>query len=633
MIETNAKKISIALLGEPNEKLSKETELRWGTFGSLSVDLEKGTYFNHEEQTGGGMVELIRSTGKDPKEFLDEMGLNEKFEVQTNGTKVTARYLYKDADNKPSYEVIRYEPKTFRQRRFDCETNKFVPNLKNVTPLPYNLPEIIKNQKSPIYICEGEKDADHLNKLGLLATCNSGGAGNWSPALNKYFAGRKIIILPDNDDAGVKHSQLVASQLQSIADSIKIVPLPVPDKGDPYDFFQQGGTVSDLKQKIKETPQITEIITEPQLFKAWEVTDPLTIKPRDFIYRNFCRGFMTLTVAQGGVGKSILSLSQAIACVTQRDFLGFMPKKKCKVVYYNSEDPTDELNRRCLAIMQHWGISQEEVAGRLYLASGRDSDLILCQGADSSLQEPNFDKIERFCLDNEIDILILDPLVNMLGGSNETNETYALVSKRLSQLAEKCNLCVELVHHTRKVSGREMSIEDSRGGISLVSASRSASYLAQMDKDTGLKYNLDHYNYFSVNDGKNNLKPIDKQFWYEKVPVNLTNGDVCAVVIPYKFPDAFEGVTRENARSVQLKVDEANPPYKAHYSASNYIGKLIAEILDINFEDKAVKTRVNQIFKTWVDNDVLKIEEEHDSRNGRSVKFVRSGKNNPMVVQ
>ena len=178
-----------------------------------------------------------------------------------------------------------------------------------------------------------------------------------------------------------------------------------------------------------------------------------------------------------------------------------------------------------------------------------------------------------------------------------------------------------------------MSIEDSRGGISLVSASRSASYLAQMDKDTGLKYNLDHYKYFSVNDGKNNLKPIDKQFWYEKVPVNLTNGDVCAVVIPYKFPDAFEGVTRENARSCQLKVDEANPPYKAHYSASNYIGKLIAEILDINFQDKAVKTRVNQIFKTWVDNDVLKIEEEHDSRNGRTVKFVRSGKNNPMVVQ
>ena len=77
MIETNAKEISIALLGEPNEKLSKPTELRWGTFGSLSVDLEKGTYFNHEEQTGGGMVELILSTGKDPKEFLDGMGLNE----------------------------------------------------------------------------------------------------------------------------------------------------------------------------------------------------------------------------------------------------------------------------------------------------------------------------------------------------------------------------------------------------------------------------------------------------------------------------------------------------------------------------------------------------------------------------
>jgi len=632
MIEQNAKEIAIALLGEPNEKLSKPTEMRFGTFGSLSVDLEKGTYFNHEEQVGGGLTQLITSQGKDPKAFLDEMGLNDNFEEQTVGPKVTARYEYKDIDDRVSYEVIRYEPKTFRQRRFDSEANKFIPGLKNVTPLPYNLPAIIKDKDSPIYVCEGEKDADYLIKIGLLATCNSGGAGNWSPALNKYFEGRKIVILPDNDEPGIKHSKLVASQLQAVAESIKIVPLPVPDKGDPFDFFSSGGTVEELNQKIKETPKVTEIIKEPLLFKPWEITDPLSIKPRDFIYRNFVRGFMTLTVAPGGAGKSILSLSQAIACVTQRDFLGFSPKKKCRVVYYNSEDPSDELYRRSLAIMQHWGIDQSEVEGRLFLASGRDTDLILCQGIDSALQDQNFDKIERFCLDNQIDILILDPLVNMLGGANETNETYALVSKRLSQLAEKCDLCVELVHHTRKVSGREMSIEDSRGGISLVSASRSATYLQTMDKETGLKLNLDHYNYLSVNDGKNNLKPLEKQFWYEKVPVTLTNGDVCAVVVPWDWPDAFEGITKENARTVQLKVDEASPPYKAHYSASRYIGKLIAEVLNLNFGDKSVKSRVNHIFKTWVENDVLKIDEEHDSRNGRTVKLVRSGSNNPMAV-
>jgi len=33
MIEQHTKEIAIALLGEPNEKLSRQSELKWGTFG------------------------------------------------------------------------------------------------------------------------------------------------------------------------------------------------------------------------------------------------------------------------------------------------------------------------------------------------------------------------------------------------------------------------------------------------------------------------------------------------------------------------------------------------------------------------------------------------------------------------
>ena len=134
------------LLGEPNEKLSKPSELRWGTFGSLSVDLEKGTFYDHEQASGGGLTQLITDQGKDPKTFLDELGLNEEFTPVSSSPKVIARYEYKDADDKPSYEVIRFEPKTFRQRRFDSEAQKYVPGVKDVTPLPYNLPQIIKEK-------------------------------------------------------------------------------------------------------------------------------------------------------------------------------------------------------------------------------------------------------------------------------------------------------------------------------------------------------------------------------------------------------------------------------------------------------------------------------------------------------
>jgi hypothetical protein len=52
-------RVALALLGEPNRRLSKAKELRFGTNGSLSVDLEKGRWFSHEAQQGGGVLALI----------------------------------------------------------------------------------------------------------------------------------------------------------------------------------------------------------------------------------------------------------------------------------------------------------------------------------------------------------------------------------------------------------------------------------------------------------------------------------------------------------------------------------------------------------------------------------------------
>ena len=46
-------------LGEPNAALSKPDELRFGTNGSISVDLKKATYFDHEATEGGGLFDLV----------------------------------------------------------------------------------------------------------------------------------------------------------------------------------------------------------------------------------------------------------------------------------------------------------------------------------------------------------------------------------------------------------------------------------------------------------------------------------------------------------------------------------------------------------------------------------------------
>lgn len=50
---------AVALLGESNPRLSTAREMRWGRHGSLSVDLARGIWFDHEAGTGGGLLALV----------------------------------------------------------------------------------------------------------------------------------------------------------------------------------------------------------------------------------------------------------------------------------------------------------------------------------------------------------------------------------------------------------------------------------------------------------------------------------------------------------------------------------------------------------------------------------------------
>ena len=82
-----------------------------------------------------------------------------------------------DYDN--HYQVVRYEPKTFRQRRPDG-AGGWHWNLKGITPRLYHQDGLAGSEK--VIIVEGEKDVDRLRALGpgwKSATCNSGGQKKW----------------------------------------------------------------------------------------------------------------------------------------------------------------------------------------------------------------------------------------------------------------------------------------------------------------------------------------------------------------------------------------------------------------------------------------------------------------------
>ena len=86
---------------------------------------------------------------------------------------------------------------------------------QGVRQVPYRLPELLANPKRFVFLPEGEKDVDNLAVINLLATCNSGGAGKWTAEHAQYLRGRRVFVLPDNDEAGRKHAQQVATHCKA----------------------------------------------------------------------------------------------------------------------------------------------------------------------------------------------------------------------------------------------------------------------------------------------------------------------------------------------------------------------------------------------------------------------------------
>lgn len=395
---------------------------------------------------------------------------------------------------------------------------------------------------------------------------------------------------------------------------------------------ENGGKYSESPEKTGGAAAIVPVPDAPP-FDSWQEINPLTLPRREFVYGNhYIRRFASVTVAPGGLGKSTLVLAEMLAIATGRPILGITPTKRERVVYYNAEDPTEEIDRRVLAICALHGICQKELVGWFYRSSGRDKDIILAAGENGEIAEPVFEYIEKWALSVNPGVFAFDPLANMTE-SPETNDVFRRLGKRISRMADTLNCSIEIVHHTRKLNGREAEIEDSRGGGALIGAVRAGRVLNPMTPDEAVRAGLDtHIDHFRIEAaGKNNLsRPAPNAIWFQRIGVDLPNGDQVAAPKLWAWPDAFDGVSADDARRVQVAVAEMEgAPPRESSQAKAWVGHLIGRILGFDTDDKAERERVKQIVKAWVKSGVLLIEEARDSRTGRDVKVVLAGPNNP----
>ena len=249
---------------------------------------------------------------------------------EARGARIAATYDYHDADGQLVYQVVRKDPKAFLQRRPDG-AGGWVWGLGDVATTLYRLPELVAAVAAgdTVWIAEGEKDCDALHRAGVVATCNSGGAGKFRADFARYFSGADVVIVRDKDDPGTKHAREVFAHLRGVAATLRVVEARTGK--DAYDHLASGGTPADfvpvwpaadlrqtdpvawkrraLRMSFDTTEPIREVDPKLAMERPAEPTWPTGLGATDRL-TNF-RG-VVIVAGMPSAGKSVLALGSGI---------------------------------------------------------------------------------------------------------------------------------------------------------------------------------------------------------------------------------------------------------------------------------------------------------------------------------
>jgi hypothetical protein len=167
-----------------------------------------------------------------------------------------AIYRYRDEAGGLLFEVVRFPGKEFRCRRPDpVAPSGWTWRLRGVRRVLYRLPELIEAvaRGGTVYIGEGERDVEALVAAGAAATCNPGGAGKWRREYASFLKAADVVIVADNDEAGMAHAEKVRAALSGVARRVRIV-LPAVGK-DASDHLNAG---KDLEEFVPHQPAVRD---------------------------------------------------------------------------------------------------------------------------------------------------------------------------------------------------------------------------------------------------------------------------------------------------------------------------------------------------------------------------------------
>jgi len=349
--------------------------------------------------------------------------------------------------------------------------------------------------------------------------------------------------------------------------------------------------------------------------------DPRTLPPDEWLYgRLLIRGYLTMTVAPGGVGKSTLAIGEAVALASGLTLHHDTPFEAMKVWYVNGEDPAILLRKKAEAIRLRYDLPPESIEGRLFLTGKEDFMHKFARLASNGIEldEDLVADIIAEIRENGISVLILDPFASFHAVNENDNSQMEQVVRLLSSIATQTNCAVHIIHHTRKAPstpGYEATADDVRGASAVVAAARIVRLVHPMSRDEAGNLRItDRKRYFQTFMGKINLAPQpEKGTWYCLESQLLGNdtparrSDNIGVVTPWIYPSAgsADGLDLELLRAVQAKVRAGENKYREDFRAADWVGKHIASIFGLNFTNERDRRTLQKHIQDMIESGVL----------------------------
>jgi hypothetical protein len=363
--------------------------------------------------------------------------------------------------------------------------------------------------------------------------------------------------------------------------------------------------------------------------------DPASLPRRQWLMGHWLlRGEVTAIIAPGGTGKSTVGNAIALSLASGRPLLGKpLHRGALGVWVFNLEDGTDELERQMAASCTFYGIGQPDCGERLHVDSGMVQRLCTAtEDRDGFLvNEEAFDQLSATIRERRIAVVIVDPLVSSHAVREASNEAIDAIVKRWKRLAHDTGCAVLLVHHTKKLGGREATAEDGRGAVALRDAARIVLILNPMSEreaeELGIADPQERRSLVRIDVGKANRAPPDSATWIKLEGQSLENGseteppDWVGVATLWERPDVFHGLTTWHLYTVQQAL--AAGDWRESSQAKEWVGHLVAKVAGLSPE--ADKPRIKAIIRAWRKNGALKVEHRPD-RNGDERPFIVVGK-------